>query len=267
MVVVLENIIEIKNLKFGYNIPLFDSLNLTIQKGSFITILGKNGCGKSTLAHLLYGKLPYEGQIIINRLKINEDNKNRIQKNICFITEKMEYEEDSPYQNIVYYLKKQRKTEKEIVDTVSFIEKKLKIKEVIHCSFSSLSESEKQIVAFISIILKKPKIIILDNATSKLSELQRTTIFKFLKQLKQTTIINITNNIEDSLYGDRIVLLNNQTVFLDDTTKNSLKNEKAFRSCNLDLPFMASLSLKLKYYDLLDSTILDMNKMVNKLWK
>ena len=107
----------------------------------------------------------------------------------------------------------------------------------------------------------------MDNATSKLSELQRTTIFKFLKQLKQTTIINITNNIEDSLYGDRIVLLNNQTIFLDDTTKNALKNEKAFRSCNLDLPFMASLSLKLKYYDLLDSTILDMNKMVNKLWK
>lgn len=264
----LENIIQVKDLSFKYYKDLFNHLNFEIKKNSFVTVLGKNGCGKSTLAHLLCGSFPFLGQIIINGIEMNSKNIKKIQKDIYFISEKTQEHSlnDTPYQEIIYYLKKQKKSEEEIKNRLSFIERTLKIKKIINCSFSTLSDSERQIVSFIPIILKKPKIIILDNATSMLTNSQKNRIFKFLKQLKQSTIVNLTNDVEESIFGDRIILLDNKGIVLNQTTKKALQNEKAFRECNLDLPFMASLSLKLKYYDLLDSTILDVNKMVDKLW-
>ena len=95
-------------------------------------------------------------------------------------------------------------------------------------------------------------------------------VYKYLKKINRenkTTIICTTNDMDDLLYGKRIVMLGNKNIVLDSKTNKAFENEKIFKENNLELPFMASLSIKLKYYNLLDEIILDINKMVNKLWK
>ena len=72
--------------------------------------------------------------------------------------------------------------------------------------------------------------------------------------------------MNDILYGKRVVILNDKKIILDSKLKKSF-NEKIFKQASLELPFMVSLSNKLSYYGLVDETITDMNKMVNKLWK
>ena len=96
---------------------------------------------------------------------------------------------------------------------------------------------------------------------------------KVLKKLKKLckehniTVINITNDIEDVVYGDNIAIIDNKKIIINDKKSEVLSNEKLFKKLNIKLPFMADLSIKLSYYDLVNNIELDMNKMVNRLWK
>ena len=79
--------------------------------------------------------------------------------------------------------------------------------------------------------------------------------------------INITHDIDESLYGDDILLIDKGHVIIHDTNQNVYKHEKELKSMDYDLPFMVDLSNKLSYYDLVDDFVFDMNEMVDLLWK
>ena len=81
------------------------------------------------------------------------------------------------------------------------------------------------------------------------------------------TIINVTHDMEDTIYGDKIIVLDNGKVIFNDDKAVVYNEEKKLKSLGLELPFMVDLSRKLKYYGLVDGDILSMNEMVNHLWK
>jgi ABC-type multidrug transport system ATPase subunit len=146
--------------------------------------------------------------------------------------------------------------------------KKIDFGYLIDTTFNQLSLGEKQIYNMIGSLSSENKLLILDDSLSSVDNITKEKIFKIIKkELKNKTIINITSDVEESIYGDYIILLNNGEFILNEKTKSALTKEKEFRNCRLDLPFMASLSLKLKYYGLLDNLYLNQNKMVDKLWK
>lgn len=269
----LKNAVEINNLEFSYgNNQIFNGLCLNIKESSFITITGSNESGKSTLAKILYGLLSFEGQIKINGLELNEKNLDLIRKDIAIASEVPinSYNFETTYENIFYYLKSLKLEKKEIINRINDIKDNLKIDDILDCSFNHLSGAEKQLVSLACILVTEPHILILDNATSMLNEIQKKYVFKYLKKInnnKKMTIINFTNDVEETVFGSSIILLKEGNILINKSTKKALLEEKKFKECNLELPFMASLSLKLKYYGLTDDLILDMNKMVNKLWK
>ena len=273
MVVSLKKIIEINNLSCYYgNKKILDNINLEIKEASFVTILGANGCGKSTMAKAMLGLIPYEGQIKIENTILKEESFSKIKKYVGMVSETYEdkFDADTPYDSIYFYLKNLGMKENEIKIKILNIQKVLKLESFMQCSISHLSISELQLLSLACVLASEPKIIILDNAMSMLDETIKNTIFRYLKKInkdKKITIINFSNNPEESIYGKDLILLHNRNILLFAPIKEALLEEKKFRQCNLELPFMASLSLKLKYYGLVDHLILDMNKMVNQLWK
>ena len=84
---------------------------------------------------------------------------------------------------------------------------------------------------------------------------------------KNLNIINITHDIEDSIYGRDIVLISDKRIITHDKKEKIFNNEKLLKKVGFEPPFMANLSLKLRYYNLIDKLILDMNEMVKTLWK
>ena len=141
---------------------------------------------------------------------------------------------------------------------------KLKVNNLFDYSFNTLSIGEKQIVQLIKSL--NHDVIILDDALSKISNLNKDLILKYLSKTKKT-IIYITTNKEDIIYGKYTILIDDEKIIMNDKTNNIMKCEKEFKMIGFELPFMALLSLKLKYYNLIDKPILNMNKMVDKLWK
>lgn len=223
--------------------------NLEIKPNTFTTIIGKNGSGKSTLAKMIYNSLDDRKTIYIKE----------ISKNIFDVDTTKEY--------IYYYLKNLNLKNHQIDEKIEYLKKELDINHLLDYSYETLSIGEKQIVNLGCAIVSESDTIIIDNAMSMLNDYIKEKIFKSFKKLKDATIINVTNNPEEIIYGEYVIIIDNMKVILNKEIKEIVEDEKQFRENNMDLPFMISLSLKLKYYNLLDKPILDMNKMIGALWK
>lgn len=271
----MDNIISISNLNYKYDDKIiFSDFNLEVTKESFLTILGASGSGKTTLVKILMGliKTSDDENIIIDNIVLNENNIKKMRKKIGVIFENIDlnFVVDNVYDNIAFTLENMSYTTKQIKSQVVEIAQYLNIEKLLDNNISELSGGEKQLVAIASILVNNPKIIILDESLSNLDGIAKNNIYSLLKKLnkeKNITIINIANDTNDSLFGTHIAIMSNGKVLINDKKENVYKEEKIFKQAKLELPFIVDLSIKLKYYELVDKIILDENKLVNELWK
>ena len=153
-----------------------------------------------------------------------------------------------------------------LVNDMTKLIKDLKIAELFEYSFNTLSIGQKQLLQIVCALGSKNKTIILDNALSNISDTKKEIIYKYIKTTDKT-VINITKNTEDIIYSEYTIVLKDDEVLLNNKTNEILDRENEFKSIGFELPFMALLSLKLKYYNLVKKPITSMDRMVNKLWK
>ena len=250
--VVKMNIIEINNLNYSYkdNI-LFDNLNMQIKKNSFTTILGPNRSGKTTLAKLITTKNNHIKKYTDNFFLITTNPDNHIVGKTV-------------KKQLLFYLKQNKADEKIINNKINKIINDFKLEEILELDPYELNNEYKQIIIILSVAIYNPNLLILDDALSFISTYNKEKILKYLKQQK-ITIINFTNNSEECLYSNYIIIINKKVV-LNKPLKKALCEEKIFHDNNLKLPFIAELANKLKYYNILDDIILNKEEMVDIIW-
>lgn len=254
----MKDQIIIKDMFFQYdNKSIFSHFNLNIKRGDFITILGRNGSGKTTLACILNHEIIPDGTIeIIDFLeKVSFD---------C------ELYCDTLKEELKYALMqrgfKKTKIDQMILDCCL----KLGIKDLLDYSCHLLSPSQRALFLITRSLIIQPKIIVLDDILSILDPFSRKKVLMYLKKMNRqdkTTIINITTSSDDSLYGREIAFLSSEKLINRGITKKVLEREKSFKEIGIEYPFLPDLSLKLKYYGLLDEIIIKDSKMVDLLWK
>ncbi|MDD2435039.1 MAG: ATP-binding cassette domain-containing protein [Bacilli bacterium] len=269
----MDDIIIIKDLIFKYDERfIFNRFNLNIRKGSFTSIIGPNGCGKSTLVKIILGLIKTDSYLNIDQLILGNDNIKDIRKRIGVVFENPDnqFVAETVMDDIAFSLENMKFKKQDIRDRIEKYTKYLGIFDLLEREPHRLSGGEKQLVALASALIIEPKILILDEALTMVDTELKEKTYKLLQELHQNhniTIINVTHDLEDSLYGEDIVVIDQGQVVLKGPKELVLKEEKILSNIGLDLPFMASLSLKLKYYDLVDDLILDMDEMVDVLWK
>ncbi len=257
------NAVDIKNLCFSYgNIEVFDGLDLAIEKGLFVTILGKGAVGKSTLFKILSGSLKYNGNIsILNKsisYNLNKGYLGLVSDDIYNFKEKKVIDE------LIRVLEDKGKAKDKIDAEVKRIIKKVGISDIIYSNISDLSVKERILLMFATEILKKPRVLILDDVLNYLDN-EKGKIIKELIKLnkKNTTVINISNDTEECIYSKQIVILGDTVQYFDLVSIE----EDDFLNNEIDPPFMISLSNRLKFYGLVDKNYLEMEKLVDKLWQ
>lgn len=269
----MNNIISISNIKFGYDKKkLFDDFSLDIKRGSFVSLVGPNGTGKSTLIRIILGFIKTSGKIVIDDLEINHQNiKNIISKiGVVFENPDNQFVAETVMDDMAFSLENMQVNSKEIKKRIEDISRYLEIDDILDREPHTLSGGQKQLVALASALIIEPKIIILDEALTMIDLDVREKIYNVLREVnkeKGITILNVTHEMDEVIYGDTIIVLDDGKVVLNGSTKNVLEEEKIFNRIGLALPFMAELSIKLKYYGLIDHIILDMDEMVEELWK
>lgn len=267
-----RSIINVKNMSFKYKENyLFKNFNLEIMPGTFNAIIGNNGSGKSTLAKILIGLYKCDGYITVDGYLLNDFYMNKIRRifSVCLDNADTHFIGETVRDDLAFSLENLEYSKKDIGNLISLISKKFKIEDILDKSPSEINNSEKQKVMIASSIIHNPKILLLDESIHKLIPSDKKLVFKILKEYQQKqklTIILITNNLEDTLIADRIIVLDRGKKILDDTKEKIYEDDK-LEKMGFNLPFIVKLSHNLKLYDLLDKVYFTEKEVVDKLWQ
>ena len=155
-----------------------------------------------------------------------------------------------------------------MITLIDIISKRFKIENILDKEPSLLTESEKVKVAIASSLIHSPKILLLDETINKLTDTYKKLVFKLLKEYQKEeklTIILITHNLEETLFSDRIIVLEDGKI-IKDGSKEEIYQDDYLERKGFDLPFVVKLSQNLILYDLLDKVYFSEKEVMNKLW-
>ena len=264
--------ISIKNLNFKYHDKeIFNDLNLEIDRGKIVSIIGPNGSGKSTLVKILVGLYKYNGSIIIDDTQLLKDNIKDIRKKIgvVFSNPDNQFVAETVMDDIAFTLENMNYKKNDIRSKIEETTKYLGIYDILEQNPHNFNNNQKQLVSLASALVHDPKILILDEALTMLDPFDKEKMLKILQELNNNglTIINISHDIEDTLISDEIYVMNEGKIVLQGTKEEVYNEEKLLHNLGFDLPFMVELSNRLKFYDLIDHTIYNIEEMVDTLWK
>lgn len=193
---------------------LFDNIKLNITKGDFVSIIGENGVGKTTLLKLLGGLLITNNNIKVDNLQINKYNTEEVNKRVSYIKSYNEFFNKTVLDEI---LGRKRENQFEINKAKKLLDN-FNLLYLEKMSPLDLSYAENQIVALIKAIVKESKIIILDNAFLRLDIDKRKELYNYIKNYSkknEVTILMTSTNIYDLSFSDRILVLKDNIITFD----------------------------------------------------
>lgn len=249
--------LEFKNVYFKYPNTKDDVLKdvtLKVEQGSWLTIIGKNGSGKSTLMKLIYGEhVATSGQIYLDGLEYDKSLLDKIYNDVAVVFQNPENQfiASTVEEDIAFGLENRNipsSKMKEIIDNVLDI---VDMKDYKYFEPSSLSGGQKQRVAIASSLALKPKILILDEATSMLDPKARENILTYIKKINKEqnlTIISITHDVKETSYADKIVIIDDGKIEYLGTYFELYSDKKLIEKYHLELPFVEKFKQDLNDY-------------------
>ncbi|MBC5746139.1 peptidase domain-containing ABC transporter [Lachnospiraceae bacterium MD308] len=227
--------LELKNICFGFNshLDVLKNINLKIDMGNKIAIVGKTGSGKTSLAKLLMRfYYPDKGNIVYGNLDYKEYGVKSIRDCIIYVSQEDFIFSSSIRENLK--LGDQNISDSEMIS----ISRELGVDEfvarmprgydsVLDERGANLSKGQRQRIALARAILKKPKVLILDEATSNMDYGSEKKIIRFLKSQKYLTVITITHGMSSIIDSDYIYVMNSGSIVscgvYDELLKTSLQ--------------------------------------------
>lgn len=243
--------VELKNIVFRYNVGkvILNNISLNIHAGKKIGIVGKTGSGKTTLLRIMMGFLEKEeGEILIGEIPIEKISKKELRRKIGYVSQTPFFFASTIKENLLMGLPDNEDNWENLVnlceslDIHSTIDKMpLKYNTILTENGTSLSGGQRQKLSLVQALLKKPSILILDEATSSLDPISEFQINEFLNSLKDITIIIVSHRLSsvkncDYLYvmqngailesGTHSKLINNSGLYADLWTKQNYLKQK-----------------------------------------
>lgn len=225
-----------------------DNINLKIDKGEFIAIIGVNGSGKSTLAKHFNGLLlPSEGQCIVDGMKV-DDNEDiwRVRQKVSMVFQNPDNQiiatvvED----DIAFGPENMGLEREEIRNRIEFALKSLHIEHLRKMPPHLLSGGQKQLTAIAGAIAMRTQCIVLDEPTAMLDPQGRNAVMKALKELHEKyniTIIMITHFMEEAVQANRIIVMDEGKIIQDGSAKDIFKEKDKLKKIGLNVPLAVDI--------------------------
>jgi ABC-type multidrug transport system fused ATPase/permease subunit len=221
-------LLEMKNVKFGYNESkiVLDNINLKLKSGEKVALVGKSGCGKSSVIKLLSGFYDYnKGEMDICGRPYHEISLKSIRKHIALVSQEVTIFPWSVADNIGFGSNKKDLTREEIIEAAKyanaheFIMNMLKgYDTVLEENGKNLSGGQKQMISIARAFLKNAPIVLLDESTSALDAQSEAVVTESLDRLIQDKgVIIVSHRFSSIIKADRILVLNNGKVVEEGT--------------------------------------------------
>ena len=250
-----EKIVEAKGLSFAYSEDdpkVLSDLSFSIDKGSYVAIIGHNGSGKSTLARILLGLLDgYSGEVKEFGEPLNKKSLNRLRSRIGIVFQNPDnqivsnvVEEDVAFapENLGVPSEEIRRRVDDALRAVGMYEYRTYAPQL-------LSGGQKQRVAIAGVLAMQPQCVVLDEPTAMLDPQGRREVLDTIERLnreKGITVILITHHMDEAVRAGRVIAMSEGKIIADGTPQQVFAQEKLLRSVGLDVPQTEQLLLALR---------------------
>ncbi len=245
-------ILEAKNLTYTYSVgspfekTAVDHIDLQIEEGEFVGIIGHTGSGKSTLMQMMNGLLqPTEGQILLNGKDIwaKDTDRRQVRFQVGLVFQYPEYQlfEETVYKDIAFGPRNMKLSEDEIDRRVRETAEAVGLtEEQLQKAPYALSGGQKRRAAIAGVMAMEPRVLILDEPTAGLDPKGRTKILTQLQAYhKRTgcTILLVSHSMEDvARYASKLLVLSQAKVMCYDTPSGVFAQSQSLESMGLALP-------------------------------
>lgn len=250
-----------------------EGVSFVINKGEWITIVGHNGSGKSTMAKLMSGLLmPQQGEVRIKREILTEENiwDIRSQIGIVFQNPDNQFVGATVQDDVAFSLENNGVPHEEMVKRVLNALRQVKMEDFINHEPHHLSGGQKQRVAIAGALAMHPQILILDEATSMLDPQGREEVLTIVEALRKEiglTVLAITHDLEEALLADRIIFMNAGKKYAEGTPEEIFALGDDLIQFGLDMPFAMKMTKLLQAQGVrLVGQHMTEEELVNDLW-
>ncbi len=251
----MSSMIEIKNLHYTYPGDELESLcgiDLSIEKGSFVAVLGHNGSGKSTLAkHLNAILLPTEGEVLVNGIDTrDEDRLLDIRRTVGMVFQNPDNQivANVVEDDVAFAPENLGVAPAEIRERVDNALKQVEMYEYKMHAPHLLSGGQKQRVAIAGVIAMEPEVIVLDEPTAMLDPKGRREVIETVTRLcreKGITVVVITHHMSECIGADRVIVMSNGYIAADGSPEAVFSQVELMKSEGLAVPATTELMFTL----------------------
>ena len=255
----MEKIISVEHLAFSYpgfdnapSIPVFEDLNLEVEAGTFVAVLGTNGCGKSTLAkHFNSILLPTGGKVYVCGIDTsNEDRIMAVRRNVGMVFQNPDNQivANVVEEDVAFGPENLGISSPEIRHRVNKALKQVGMYEYREHAPHLLSGGQKQRIAIAGVIAMEPKCIILDEPTAMLDPRGRREVIETIGRLnkeKGITVVLITHHMDEAAKADRVVVLHKGKVAADGAPREVFAQVELLHDIGLAAPDTVELCWEL----------------------
>ncbi len=275
----MKEILSLQNVMYTYTPEEPDTrkavedVSFTVNDGEWIAIVGHNGSGKSTLAKLMNGLLfPASGEVRVLGEPLNEENlwAIRSKMGMVFQNPDNQFVGATVQDDVAFALENNGVPFEDMVVRVYESLAQVKMDQFLDSEPHHLSGGQKQRVAIAGALALKPKILILDEATSMLDPQGRKEVISTVQQLRletSLTVLSITHDLEEALLADRVLVLNQGKKYTEGTPEEVFARGENLVDLGLDLPFAMKMSKLLRLNGVsLQGEHMSEEELVNDLW-
>ena len=246
----MKEIIKVEHLAYTYpgmddmpGVAVFEDMNLTIEEGTFVAILGTNGCGKSTLAkHFNSILLPSGGKVWVCGLDTSDEHQlMKVRRNVGMVFQNPDNQivANVVEEDVAFGPENLGIASPEIRHRVDKALKQVGMYEYREHAPHLLSGGQKQRIAIAGVIAMQPKCIVLDEPTAMLDPRGRREVIDTVSRLnkeKKITVVLITHHMDEAAKADRVVVLHKGKVSADGSPKEVFSQVELLHSIGLAAP-------------------------------
>lgn len=265
--------VEVSHLSFSYDgqNDVIKDVSFEIPKGSYTTIVGHNGSGKSTIAKLLICLLKAKsGEIKILGNILNEENVYSLRNHvgIVFQNPDNQFIGSTVADDIAFGLENHCVPQEQMQAIIEDVAARVNMSDFLDSEPTKLSGGQKQRVAIAGILAIAPDIIIFDESTSMLDPQGKASINEQIQKLhdeRNITILSITHDMEEVAQSEYVIVLKDGKVEMQGTPKQIFEHKGKLKEMKLELPFALSFSEKLKNEGIFKDSYCTLDEVVNEL--
>ena len=252
-----ETILTAKDLKFRYDPEQPDyalnGVSAEVKRGEFVAVLGANGCGKSTLAkHFNAILLPESGKVYVEGMDTADEEKlYDIRQTVGMVFQNPDNQIVATVveEDVAFALENLGVPQDEMRRRVDDSMKMAGIYEYRERAPHNLSGGQKQRVAIAGVVAMRPDCLILDEATAMLDPRGREQVMQTIHHLNKNmgiTVVSITHYMEEAAACDRVIVMDDGHVLMDDVPRKVFSHVAELRQVGLDVPQTTELMTILK---------------------